>query len=105
MDTTSFSMHYVDYLVFALYFIVLGFIGYWVGRKKSENQTEYFLAGRTLPWYVVGTSYIASNISSEHFIGMIGAVYIYGVALAAYEWGTLIAFSFLIWIFIPFLLI
>ena len=53
---------------------------------------------------MVGTSYIASNISSEHFIGMIGAVYIYGVALAAYEWGTLIAFSFLIWIFIPFLL-
>ncbi len=83
---------------------MLSAIGFWAGRKEKENSNEYFLAGRSLPWYVVGSSFIAANISSEHFIAMIGAAFIYGICLATPEWSSLIAFSFLIWIFIPFLL-
>ena len=93
-----------DYLVFAGYFVALSAVGLWAGREKKRSPESYFLAGRTLPWYVVGSSFIASNISSEHFIGMIGAAYVYGIAVAMAEWGNISVFSLLIWIFIPFLL-
>ena len=72
-----FALTGLDYLAFAGYFVVLCTIGVWVGRKKKTKSDEYFLAGRSLPWYVVGTSFIASNISSEHFIGMVGVAFIY----------------------------
>ncbi len=102
MDT--FELEFIDYLAFTLYFVVLCGIGFWAGRKKKEGSEDYFLAGRTLPWYVVGTSFIASNISTEHFIGMIGASFIYGICVAMYEWGNINSFTVLIWLFIPFLL-
>ena len=100
----SFALEFWDYFAFGLYFVVLCAIGFWVGRKEKSDSEDYFLAGRNLPWYVVGTSFIASNISTEHFIGMIGAAYVYGVCIAQWEWGNIWAFSLLIWIFIPFLL-
>ncbi|MBL4574884.1 MAG: sodium/solute symporter, partial [Opitutaceae bacterium] len=98
------SMGSVDIVVFASYFIVLIGIGLWVGRKGSATSEDYFLAGRSLPWYVVGSSFIGSNISTEHFIGMVGAAYLYGICVAQWEWGNVFAFSVLIWFFIPFLL-
>lgn len=103
-EIDTFPLQGLDYLTFAAYFIALCGIGFWAGRKEKTNSEDYFLAGRTLPWYVVGTSFIASNISTEHFIGMVGAAYIYGVPIAMYEWGNINAFSVLIWLFIPFLL-
>ncbi len=103
-DFGSFELHLLDYLAFGTYFVVLCLIGYWFGRKKKQDSADYFLAGRTLPWYVVGSSFIASNISSEHFIGMIGAAFIYGIAPAMFEWANVATFTLLIWFFIPFLL-
>jgi len=103
-DYGSFELHLLDYLAFGTYFVVLCLIGYWFGRKKKQDSADYFLAGRTLPWYVVGSSFIASNISSEHFIGMIGAAFIYGIAPAMFEWANVATFTLLIWFFIPFLL-
>lgn len=104
MDTSSFQLHFLDYFAFAMYFVLLSVIGYWSGRKQQEGSENYFLAGRKLPWYVVGTSFIASNISTEHFIGMIGATFIFGISIAMYEWGNINSFTILIWLFIPFLL-
>ncbi|MCV9389284.1 SLC5 family protein [Reichenbachiella ulvae] len=104
MEITSFELHFADYVAFFGYFILLSLIGYISGKKKSTDAADYFLAGKTLPWYVVGSSYIAANISTEHFIGLIGAAVIYGISVATGEWSTVIAFTFLIWIFIPFLL-
>lgn len=103
-DGTQASLEWVDYVVFALYFVVLTFIGIWVGRHKSANSEDYFLAGKSLPWYAVGGSFIASNISSEHFIGMVGAAFTYGIVVATSEWRNIWTFSLLIWFFIPFLL-
>ncbi len=100
----SFSLTPLDYTAFAAYFVVLCLIGWWSGRHEKEDADDYFLAGRTLPWYVVGSSFIASNISTEHFIGMIGAAFIYGICVAMAEWGNVLSFSVLIWFFIPFLL-
>ena len=103
-DISGFSLGFLDYLAFGTYFVVLCFIGFWVGRKEKTSPEEYFLAGHTLPWYVVGSSFIASNISTEHFIGMIGAAFVYGICVAMSEWGNVLSFSMLIWFFIPFLL-
>jgi len=94
----------IDIAVFVSYFVLLIGIGLFVGRKGTSTSTDYFLAGRSLPWYVVGSSFIGSNISTEHFIGMVGAAYLYGVCVAQWEWGNIFSFSVLIWIFIPFLL-
>ncbi len=100
----TFSLDWLDYIAITSYFIILAVIGIWTGRKEKTESQDYFLAGRSLPWYVVGSSFIASNISTEHFIGMIGAAFVYGVCVAASEWGNVLSFSILIWIFIPFLL-
>jgi len=103
-DTVSIGLSLWDYIAFFSYFIGLSLIGYFAGRRKKTDAADYFLAGKSLPWYVVGSSYIAANISTEHFIGMIGAAVIYGICVATPEWSSVIAFTFLIWIFIPFLL-
>jgi len=103
-DISSFPLHLWDYFAFGTYFAVLCFIGFWVGRKEKSSSADYFLAGRSLPWYVVGGSFIASNISTEHFIGMIGAAFIYGICVSNYEWMNIATFTLLIWLFIPFLL-
>ncbi len=98
------NLHWLDFTAFFLYFILLSVIGWFAGRSKKNAASDYFLAGNTLPWYVVGSSYIAANISTEHFLGMIGAAVLYGIVVATPEWSAVIAFTFLIWIFIPFLL-
>ncbi len=100
----SFPLSWIDYLAFGSYFVALCGIGLWVGRKEKNDADDYFLAGRSLPWYVVGSSFIASNISSEHFIGMVGAAFVYGICVALSEWGNVLSFTVLIWLFIPFLL-
>lgn len=94
----------LDYVVFAAFFLLLGLVGYLAGRGEQASSQDYFLAGRKLPWYVVGGSFIASNISSEHFIGMIGAAVVFGVCVSLMEWANVVTFSLLIWFFIPFLL-
>lgn len=103
-DISNFPLQFWDYFAFSLYFVILCGIGFWFGRKEKTTSEDYFLAGRSLPWYVIGTSFIASNISTEHFIGMIGAAYVYGICVATSEWNNITSFSILIWFFIPFLL-
>ncbi len=94
----------LDIVVIVGYFITLVVLGFAVGRTQKRSSEDYFLAGRSLPWYVVGASFVGSNISTEHFIGMIAAAYTYGICVAQWEWGNIFAFSVLVWFFIPFLL-
>ena len=78
----------VDVVVFVGYAMFIVGLAFWVSRKKSgEAQTskDYFLAGKTLPWFAIGASLIASNISAEQIIGMSGSGYVMGMAIAAYE--------------------
>ncbi len=102
--SNDFALGVLDYLAFGAFFVVLSAVGYWAGRKERAGATEYFLAGKKLPWYVIGGSFIASNISTEHFIGMIGAACVYGICVGMSEWMNVLSFSLLIWFFIPFLL-
>ena len=62
-----------DWIAISLYFLVLAGIAFWVIRKKQSNTEDYFLAGRNVGWFVVGASIFASNIGSEHVVGLAGA--------------------------------
>src|SRR5512137_3174701 len=94
--------HYIDLILFALYIILNIALGIWVARRRATDTRGYFLAGDGLPWYTIGASIIAANISTEHFIGMIGVAYAVGFVVAQWEWGNWFTFSALIWIFLPF---
>ncbi len=100
----NFALEILDYAVIIGYFVILSGVGYVVGKVEKHKSDDYFLAGRSLPWYVVGTSQVASNISSEQFIGVMGSAFIYGICAAIFSWGNIGSFTLLIWIFIPFLL-
>tara|TARA_B100000963_G_scaffold47380_1_gene35671 strand:- start:3190 stop:4878 length:1689 start_codon:yes stop_codon:yes gene_type:complete len=78
-----------DIVVFSLYAILILSIGLYVSRKKegkSKSVEDYFLAGKSLPWWAIGASLIAANISAEQFIGMSGSGFALGLAIASYEW-------------------
>ncbi|HEY4150422.1 MAG TPA: sodium/solute symporter, partial [Chitinophagaceae bacterium] len=79
-----------DYLVFAVYFIIVAAYGYWIYRKKKKAGTSdthnFFLAEGSLTWWAIGASIIASNISAEQFIGMSGDGFFAGIAVSVYEW-------------------
>jgi len=76
-----------DFIVFFLYcFLVLG-LGLLIAKRKGIGDSEgYFLASKSLPWWAIGTSLIAANISAEQMIGMSGSGYVIGLAIASYEW-------------------
>jgi SSS family solute:Na+ symporter len=79
----------LDYVVFISYAILILGVGLWVSRDKKghqKNAEDYFLAGKSLPWWAIGASLIAANISAEQFIGMSGSGFASGLAIASYEW-------------------
>ena len=83
------GFHMMDYLVFIAYAILILGVGLWVSRDKKghqKNAEDYFLASKSLPWWAIGASLIAANISAEQFIGMSGSGFASGLAIASYEW-------------------
>jgi SSS family solute:Na+ symporter len=95
------GLELLDWIVIALYFSVLFGIAIWVIRQKQDSPTDYFLAGRHIGWFVIGASIFASNIGSEHIVGLAGTAAKSGVAMGHYElhaWCVLL----LGWVFVPF---
>lgn len=85
--TTHFE--FADYFIFVAYGILILGVGLWVSRDKKghqKNAEDYFLASKSLPWWAIGASLIAANISAEQFIGMSGSGFASGLAIASYEW-------------------
>jgi len=83
------SLSGLDIFVFAAYCVLILGIGLWVSRDKEgheKNAEDYFLASKSLPWWAIGASLIAANISAEQFIGMSGSGFAMGLAIASYEW-------------------
>ncbi|MBR5920351.1 MAG: sodium/sugar symporter [Bacteroidales bacterium] len=82
------AFHTLDIIIFAAYLLVIVGLGIWIShRKKNKDKTaeDYFLAGKSLPWWTIGASLIAANISAEQFIGMSGSGFAGGFAVASYE--------------------
>ena len=91
----------LDWLAIALYFGVLFCVAWWVVSRAKDTAADYFLAGRNLGWWIIGASIFASNIGSEHIVGLAGSGAKDGVAMAHYElhaWCLLV----LGWVFVPF---
>ncbi len=95
------GLHAADWLVVAAYFLVVLGLVWWSLLRSKETADDYFLAGRHLGWFVIGASVFASNIGSEHLVGLAGSGCTDGVAMAHYElhaWCLLV----LAWVLVPF---
>jgi SSS family solute:Na+ symporter len=93
-----------DYIVFIFYFLLVTSYGVWIYKKKKKTEADtkdFFLAEGSLTWWAIGASLIASNISAEQFIGMSGAGFTMGIAIAAYEWVAAIALIIIAIWFMP----
>lgn len=98
------SLEPLDLAVVGIYAIVLFMIASWVSREPAghqKNTEDYFLAGRSLPWWAIGASLIAANISAEQIIGQSGQGYVLGLAIAAYEWQAAIVLLLVAKYFLP----
>src|SRR4051812_25357127 len=79
----------IDIAVVAIYFVCIFGLAQWVSREKAghtKDSSDYFLASKNLPWWAIGASLIAANISAEQIVGMSGSGYAIGLAIASYEW-------------------
>ncbi|HSE12963.1 MAG TPA: sodium transporter, partial [Rudaea sp.] len=79
----------IDTIIVAVYAIALFTLAQWVSRERGGHEktpSDYFLASRSLPWWAIGASLIAANISAEQIVGMSGSGYAIGLAIASYEW-------------------
>jgi SSS family solute:Na+ symporter len=95
----------LDSVVFAVYIIVVLGVGLLATRRGSRTKRDYFLAGDKLPWWMIGGSIVAANISSHHLVGVMGTAYNRGFVAMVIEWGAiLVGFNALLWIFLPFYL-
>ncbi len=98
------QFQFPDYLIFGIYALVIVTVGLWVSRtKKGKEKTteDYFLAGKSLPWWAIGASLIAANISAEQIIGMSGSGFKVGLAIASYEWMAAITLIIVAKYFLP----
>jgi SSS family solute:Na+ symporter len=95
------TLQTLDWIIIAGYFTLILGLAWWVIKQRQDNSTDYFLAGRHLSWFIVGASIFASNIGSEHLVGLAGSGATDGVAMAHYElhaWCLLV----LGWVMVPF---
>jgi SSS family solute:Na+ symporter len=95
------ALHALDWLIIAGYFAVILGLAWWASKQRQDTPADYFLASRHLGWFVIGASIFASNIGSEHLVGLAGTGATDGVVMAHYElhaWCLLV----LGWVMIPF---
>jgi SSS family solute:Na+ symporter len=97
-------MHFLgttDWIFIVIYFIIIGGVSVWSIRKSKNSPSDYFLANRNLGWWVIGASILASNVGSEHIVGLAGTAASSGVVMGHYELHSWIILT-LGWVFVPF---
>lgn len=92
---------YIDWLFIILYLVIIGAVSIWSIRKSKASPSDYFLANRNLGWFVIGASILASNVGSEHIVGLAGTAAQSGVVMGHYELHSWIILL-LGWVFVPF---
>lgn len=93
----------IDWLVILIFFLIIAGISAWSMKKKKDSAQEYFLANRNVGWFVIGASILASNVGSEHVVGLAGTGAQSGLVMGHYELHSWIALL-LGWVFVPFYL-
>jgi SSS family solute:Na+ symporter len=96
------ALNAVDYAVFFVYMALTLGLGFAVSRNARRKPKDYFLGEQKLPWYVVGSSMVASDISSETFIANVGIAYMYGMVVATTGWNAWIIYSIFLFVFLPY---
>ncbi len=91
----------LDWIVIGIYFLLIAALAIWAMTRKQKNTEDYFLAGRNLGWFVVGASIFASNIGSEHVVGLAGAGAGGKIPMLIYELHAWLVIT-LGWVFLPF---
>lgn len=91
----------IDWIFVGLYFCLIAGISYWSIRRRKDSPAQYFLANRNLGWFVIGASILASNVGSEHIVGLAGTAAKSGLAMGHYELHSWIVLV-LGWVFVPF---
>src|SRR5215216_7012613 len=90
-----------DWIFVIIYFIVIAAVSVWSIRKSKASPSDYFLANRNLGWFVIGASILASNVGSEHIVGLAGTGATSGLVMGHYELHSWIVLV-LGWVFVPF---
>jgi solute:Na+ symporter, SSS family len=91
----------VDVLIILVSMLFVIGVGVFAGRKKADTAHGYFLGGNRMPWWLIGTAFVATGISSEQMIGTVGATYQYGMGIANWEWFGLPCYALVLTVFIP----
>ena len=97
------TLRWTDWAAIAGYICVIASASLFLSRKPKSSE-DYFLAGRSLRWPLIGASLFAANISAEHFVGLAGSGYSGGMAVGGYEWSAVFCLVPLIALFLPFYL-
>ena len=87
-------------IILASMALVVG-VGIFAGRRKAETAHGYFLGGNRMPWWLIGTAFVATGISSEQMIGTVGITYEHGMGIANWEWFGLPCYALVLTVFIP----
>jgi SSS family solute:Na+ symporter len=98
------NLQLLDFVVIGGYFLALLLIAVWAARREKILSSDYFLAGRDVGWLAVGASLFASNIGSEHLVGLAGTGAASGLAVGHFEWLACFMLLLLGWLFVPFYL-
>src|SRR3954464_1251990 len=98
----QFQMSTIDYSVFVLYMVATLGLGFAAGRTARGRPRDYFLGEKKLPWYVIGTSMVAADISSETFIAHVGIAYQFGLVVATQSWNAWIIYTIFLFVFLPY---
>jgi SSS family solute:Na+ symporter len=98
------NLHAFDIIFITIYFLILAGIGWWAARREKAVSSDYFLASRDVGWFAVGASLFASNIGSEHLVGLAGSGAASGLAVGHFEWLACLILLLLGWLFVPYYL-
>ncbi|HDY88511.1 MAG TPA: hypothetical protein ENH82_10440, partial [bacterium] len=90
-----------DTIIFIIYIVSVLVIGFYFGRKKHAHAADFFLARKSIPWYVVGFAMLATSISTEQFVGAGAKAYEVGMAVVNWEWCIVPAYTLLMFVFLP----
>ena len=104
MENVTQGLAAIDWVIFAVYALIIVSVGLTVASKNKSSTEGYFLAGKSIPWWAVGASLIAANISAEQFIGMSGSGFAIGLGISAYEWMAAINLILVAKFFMPILI-
>lgn len=99
--TSEFALNRVDLVIIVGSIALVVFVGLWASRRTERTARGYFLASGRMPWWIIGSAFVSTSVSSEQIVGTVGQAYEQGMGIANWEWWSLPVYAPLILLFIP----